>query len=237
MLMKNYRVLALLACSAIASTGAMFAQDKPETTIKADFVNQYVWRGQKLGQTAVQPTLGVSYKGLSLSAWGSYGLTNSSDAKELDLTAAYQTGGFHVGVTDYWFDSPNDKYFEYAAHKTSHVFEANVGYDFGVLALNWYTNFAGNDGVNKDGDRAYSSYVEAAVPFKFAGCDFTATVGAVPYATSFYSKANGFAVTNITVQATKEVKVTPTFSLPVFAGLTANPSDQHAYFTFGFTLQ
>ena len=36
----------------------------------------------------------------------------------------------------------------YSAHQTSHVFEANVGYDFGPHALNWYTNFAGNDGVN-----------------------------------------------------------------------------------------
>ncbi len=32
------------------------------------------------------------------------------------------------------------------------------------FALNRYTNFAGNDGLNKDGDRAYSSYVEADSP-------------------------------------------------------------------------
>ena len=81
--------------------------------------------------------------------------------RSLILPLAYETGGFHIGVTDYWFNSPNEKYFAYKAHETSHVFEANVGYDFGPLALNWYTNFAGNDGVNKDGDRAYSSYLEA----------------------------------------------------------------------------
>ena len=51
-------------------------------------------------------------------------------------------------------------------HENSHVFEANVGYDFSSSCLNWYTNFAGNDGLNKDGDRAYSSYVEATAPFK-----------------------------------------------------------------------
>ena len=53
------------------------------------------------------------------------------------------------------------------------------------LAVNWYTNFAGNDGVNKDGDRAYSSYLELAAPFKLASLDWTATVGAVPFSTSF----------------------------------------------------
>ena len=33
------------------------------------------------------------------------------------------------------------------AYSTAHVFEAQVGYDFGPLAVNWYTNFAGADGV------------------------------------------------------------------------------------------
>ena len=58
------------------------AQEKIETTIGGDFVNEYIWRGQKLGDVAVQPTLGVGYKGLSLTAWGSYGLSNKDDVKE-----------------------------------------------------------------------------------------------------------------------------------------------------------
>ena len=146
------------------------------------------------------------------------------------------TGGFHIGVTDYWFNSPNDKYFAYKAHETSHVFEGNIGYDFGPLAVNWYTNFAGNDGVNKDGDRAYSSYLELAAPFKLASLDWTATVGAVPFSTSFYATANGFAVTNIGLKACKDIEITKSFSVPLFAGIYANPSTQKAYFTFGFTL-
>ena len=165
------------------------------------------------------------------------GLSDKDDTKEFDLTLAYTTGGFHIGVTDYWFNSPNDKYFEYAAHKTSHVFEGNIGYDFGPVALNWYTNFAGNDGLNKSGDRAYSSYVEATAPFKLASLDWTATVGAVPYATSFYSRANGFAVTNLGLKASKDIVITKSFSVPVFAGITANPSSQKAYFICGFTLR
>lgn len=213
------------------------AQDKVETTIAADVVNQYIWRGQDLGDVSLQPTLGIGYKGFSLTAWGSVGLSDKDDTKEFDLTAAYATGGFHIGVTDYWFNTPNDKYFAYAAHETSHVFEANIGYDFGPVALNWYTNFGGNDGVNKDGDRAYSSYVEASMPFKLATCDWSATIGAVPYRTSFYSKANGFAVTNVTLKATKAIDVTKSFSVPIFAAVTANPSSQKAYLVFGFTLQ
>lgn len=235
--MKNLKKIGFMALGMIAAAATANAQDKVEGTVSADVVNQYIWRGQDLGDVGLQPTLGIAYKGLSLTAWGNVGLTDPNDTKEFDLTAAYSSNGFNIGVIDYWFNTPNDRYFCYAAHKTSHVFEANVGYNFGPVALQWYTNFAGNDGFNKDGDRAYSSYVELSAPFKFAGCDWNAAIGAVPYATSFYSEAGGFAVTNISLKATKAIKVTDTFEVPVFAGIAANPSNEKAYLLFGFTLR
>ena len=215
------------------------AQDKIETTVCADVVNQYIWRGQDLGNVSIQPTLGIGIKGFSLSAWGSVGLSNPADTKEFDLTASYSVGGFNIGITDYWFNAgldPENRYFMYNAHSTNHVFEGNIGYDFGVASLQWYTNFAGNDGVNKDGKRAYSSYVELAVPFSLAGVDWTATAGAVPYATSFYG-TSGFAVTNVSLKATKDIKVTDSFSIPIFGQVVGNPCSQNAYLVFGFTLQ
>lgn len=226
----------ILCLLAMVAPVIMCAQDEIETTIGADIVNQYIWRGQELGDVSVQPTLGITYKGVSLTAWGSVGLSDKDDTKEFDITAAYTIGGFHIGVTDYWFNTPNERYFAYEAHKTSHVFEANIGYDFGVASLNWYTNFAGNDGVNKDGKRAYSSYFEASVPFKLASCEWTATIGAVPYATSFYANANGFAVTNVGIKATKDIKINDHFCIPIFAGITANPSTEKAFFIFGLSL-
>lgn len=236
---------ALAAILALSVTGAR-AQDKIEGTIGADVVSRYYWRGQALGDAAIQPTLGLSWKGLSLTAWGSYGFVDKDDTKEFDLTLAYSNGGFHAGVTDYWFDRgttfdgtpvEDAKYFKYGAHETTHVWEANIGYDFGFLALNWYTNIGGNDGVNKDGDRAYSSYFEASAPFKLAGLEWNAAVGVVPYRTSFYSEANGFAVTNVSLRATKDIKITDKFSVPIFAQVAGNPSNEKAYFLVGFTLQ
>lgn len=213
------------------------AQDRVEATVQADVVSQYIWRGQDLGDVSLQPTLGLAYKGLSLTAWGSVGLSDPDDTKELDLTLAYKVGGLNIGVTDYWFNAPNDRYFCYAAHETSHVFEANIGYDFGSVAVQWYTNFAGNDGFNKSGKCAYSSYVEASAPFRLAGCQWTAAVGAVPYATSFYADAGGFAVTNVSLRAAKDIHVTKSFTLPLFAAVSANPSTEKAYMVFGFTLR
>lgn len=235
--MKKIGKVLILVCGLVAMVNTAKAQDKPEVSVSADFVNQYIWRGQDLGDISVQPTLGVAYKGLSITAWGSVGLSDNEDTKEFDLTLSYSLGNFNIGITNYWFNTPNDRYFSYAAHKTSHVFEANIGYDFGLCALQWYTNFAGNDGVNKSGDRAYSSYVELSAPFKLGGADWTAAVGAVPYATSFYGEAGGFAVTNVSLKASKDINITKTFSVPVFAGIYANPSTEKAYLAFGFTLR
>jgi len=207
--------------------------------LSGDIVSSYIWRGQDLGNVSLQPTLGVAYKGLSLTAWGSVGLTTPADTKEFDLTLAYTLGGFNIGITDYWFNAgldPENRYFKYDAHGTNHVYEANIGYDFGLASVQWYTNFSGNDGVNKDGDRAYSSYVEVVVPFKLSAIDWTATAGAVPFATDFYG-TNGFAVTNLALKATKDIKVTDTFSIPIFAQVAANPCSQKAYLVLGLTLQ
>ncbi len=224
----------------LAAVAATHAEDnKIETTIASDFVSQYIWRGQDLGSVAVQPTLGIGWKGLSLTAWGSYGLVDKDDTKEFDLTLGYNIGGLNVGITDYWFNEGLERkgrYFKYKAHGTNHVFEANIGYDFGVASIQWYTNFAGNDGVNKDGDRAYSSYVEVAAPFRLAKVDWSAAVGAVPYATDFYD-TRGFAVTNISLKATKDIRVTDSFSIPIFGQVAANPRSQKAYLVVGFTLQ
>ncbi len=231
--------IVLMAMMFIAAMSASAQENEIETTVSADVVSSYIWRGQDCGSAAIQPTLGIGYKGLSLTAWGSYPLVDTGDAKEFDLTLAYATGGFNIGITDYWFNigmEPEGRYFKYDAHSTNHIFEANIGYDFGGASIQWFTNLGGNDGVNKDGKRAYSSYVELGVPFKVAAVDWSATVGAVPYATSLYG-TDGFAVTNLALKATKDIKVTDTFSIPVFAQIAANPCAQKAYFVFGFTVQ
>lgn len=236
MSMKKIVIMAMMIATGMCAK----AQESIETTIGADVVNQYIWRGQNLGNVALQPTLGVSYKGLSLTAWGSVGLANTADTKEYDWTLSYTLGGLNIGVTDYWFSTmiggdPDGRYFKYDAHSTNHVFEAKVGYDFGFASLQWFTNFAGND-YKTDGKRAYSSYMEVVVPFKLSAIEWTATAGAVPYESAQYG-TSGFAVTNLALKATKDIKVTDTFSVPVFAQVVANPCSQMSYLVLGFTLQ
>ena len=192
-----------------------------------------------MGSVSFQPSFGVAYKGLEILADGNVGLTETSDPKEIDVTLSYTIGGLCFGITDYWSNQGLDldnRYFRYNAHSTNHVFEVNLGYDFGVVAIQWNTNFAGFDGLNKNCKRAYSSYVELNVPFRLGGAEWTATAAAVPYATTYYN-TNGFAVTLLWLKATKEIQITDRFSIPVFAKVLANPCAQKGHLAFGFTLR
>ena len=225
------RVIAIVLLS-MAMPFKAKAQDKVEASVGADLVSGYIWRGQDLGGVSIQPSASVAFKGFSLEAWGSVGF-ESKDDKEFDLTLGYSTGGFSISVTDYWFNS-GPRYFQYGARNTAHVFEGQIGYDFDLFAVNWYTNFAGADGLNNDGDRAYSSYLSLAAPFKLGGLDWTAEIGATPWATDFYG-ANGFAVCDISLGVSKDIKITDSFSLPLFAKATWNPRSEGAYFVVGLS--
>ena len=73
--MKSLKKIGLLALALTACATGAQAQDKIEANVAADVVSQYIWRGQECGQVSLQPTLGLSWKGLSLTAWGSVGLS------------------------------------------------------------------------------------------------------------------------------------------------------------------
>ena len=68
--------------------------------INADFVSSYMWRGMKCGNAAVQPTLGITMGGFTLSAWGSTEFRNENN--EIDLTLEYQFKRLTLNVTNYF---------------------------------------------------------------------------------------------------------------------------------------
>nr|WP_239469664.1 hypothetical protein [Bacteroides caecigallinarum] len=227
-------MMLIIAILGLTSTSGIKAQDKVEASVGADLVSGYIWRGQDLGGVSIQPSAGLSYKGFSLSAWGSVGF-NGGDTKEFDLTLGYSYGGFNIGVTDYWFTS-QDSPARYSDYKDAHTFEVALGYDFGPLAVNWFTNFAGLVGTNEEGKDVYASYISISAPFKLGGIDWNAEIGATPWANSFYNGySDGFKVSSISLQASKEVKITDSFSFPLWAQAIWNPTTKGAYFVAGIS--
>lgn len=232
-------MLALLTLTPFSATTR--AQDKVKPITELELASAYIWRGQNLGGISIQPNVGLAYKNFSLSAFGSIGI-DQKDTKELNFTLGYDNEKFSFSVTDYWVDRTVNEVGESVPQKfftrghTNHVFGAQIGYDFGVVAIDWYTNFAGADGKTLSGKRAYSSYCAVASPFTAMGVDLTAEVGMVPWATDYYNGyTKRFAVTEVSLLAEKSVAVTERFSLPLFTKLIVNPCMEDVYLTVGLS--
>lgn len=148
--------------------------------MKADIVTHYVWRGQDKTGLSIQPRLEASWKNLSFNVYGSAGL-DETDYQELNLGLSYRLGHFNIGVTDYWqtgIDYEN-RYLYYDSHEGAHQYEANVGFTCKTFSLQAYTMFGGND-FKLNGERAYSTYIELGIPFKFCGLDWDTKIGLTP---------------------------------------------------------
>ena len=217
---RSKRKFMIVAMLLVCNSG-IWAQNQVECHLKADFVSNYIWRGQDLGNVS---------------------LSRSSDAREIDLTLTYETGGLSFGIVDYWSEGNDSRYFFYK-YGTGHAFEGFISYNFGPVSASWQTYFAGNDYQEDDGEyqssndkRAYSSYFGLSAPFRLATCDWEAEVGFVPWKSGTY-EVSSFNVTNLSLRATKAIQISQSFELPLFGQVIANPASQHFYFVFGFTLQ
>ena len=235
--MKRFHIVNRLFSTLIGGllTIPCLAQQKAEIDFQTDIVSQNIFRGQDQGDVSIQPVLSAAWKGLELEVEGSVGLSNSKDCKQIDMTLSYNIGKFKFGVVNYWDDEPKEPYF-YFGDNSGHQFEGFVAYDFGVLSASWGTLFAGSDARNSKNKRVYSSYLELTAPFKLCGLDCDAQVGIVPWETDYYN-TTGFAVTNLALNISKDVRITDSFSLPLFASLISNPSTRDLFFVGGLSFK
>lgn len=238
-------IIKALAVVAICFIGTKAAAQ--EFTVQGDIVSSYVWRGMYQTGASFQPTLGFSTSGFSITAWGSTDFdgaaaSEGAAAKEIDLTAAYTFGesGLTLSVADLWWAGQGaGKFGDFKSHTTAHHFEAGLAYTLPCekfpLSMAWYTMFAGMD-KKADGKQNYSSYVEFNYPFTVKMVDLNLTCGVVPYEAPQYN-TNGFAVTNVALKGTTAIKITDSFSLPIFAQAIYNPRMEDAHLVFGITLR
>ena len=220
----------------LAAANAAYGEDDKKLTVDvgADVVSSYVWRGQYQTGVSFQPSLSASWSGLTLGVWGS---TDFSIAKEFDFTLSYEIGGLSVGITDYWIPADGQKegmrYFGYA--KEQHLFEGNISYHFGdnlPLSLGWNTVFYGDQDLNEEDKRMYSSYFTVGYDFTVKGAECTAEVGVNPWASQFHDEFN---VMSLSLTAKKSIAITSEFSLPVFVQMIFAPAKNDAHLVFGIT--
>lgn len=236
-------IFASILGAALTLSSAASAQEKVTVNGNIDLVNNYVWRGMDQNSGfSVQPTLGLSYKRFTLSAWGSQSLTNNAerDVQELDLNLSYSIGGLSATLTDYWWGGLHNPYGYYKQGPADnpvdggHHFEATLGYNFGdkfPLTLAWSTWFAGADLRTEGGNRSYSTYINASYDIACpADVTLTPSVGFTPWQGYYHDKA---AITDISLKASKDVALSDKLSLPIFVQAIASPVNDHVYLVAG----
>jgi hypothetical protein len=215
------RLIAILMFTVFSTV--IFAQEETVSPISvgADLYSRYIWRGTDFGNSpAVQPNIEFAKGGFAVGAWGSYPL-NGSSYLEADLYAGYTTKfGLNVNATDYYFPAAaggsviDSSYFGNGGH----TFEVGLKQTLGSFYL------AGYYWLNADNDL----YFETGYSFK----DFSLFLGA---GNSIYSPgANGdFNVVNIGISASREIKISDSFSLPISGSFIVNPDLNQAHIVVG----
>ncbi len=243
-LMKKIFISTLLLLGVYSATPA-FAQDATAESSSnnalsvnagADLVSTYVWRGMNLAPASFQPSLGFSVAGFSLGAWGSADFEHG--VNEFDLAAAYNISCVTFGLTDYCgaYTRLEDGTFPKYGDYDNHILEANAALDFGAISDKFKLTIAANVNLVNDkddnDDEQYSTYIEFGYPVTVGDVDVAFALGLTP-AEGLYS--DGFNVTNISIKGSRTVKITPDFSIPVFAQAVLNPYTEQTYMIFGIT--
>jgi hypothetical protein len=248
--MKKFLSISLLFLF-LGITG-IFAQDTETKSVKGldislDLMSRYIWRGTDFGASpSIQPGVSYTYKGLTLGAWGAFA-TNLTGIQEGDLFLSYSIKDMvSLTITDYFFPDENKpyNYFDYG-DSTAHVFEAGISFDgtdkipFTFLLA---TNFYGADArrINDDGTVGkiqFSTYAELTYTYKnlsaFMGVNLTKP-NTDKGESGFYGDKIG--IVNLGLTATKEVKITDYFNLPISVSLITNPVAKRIYLVAGISL-
>jgi len=215
----------------------------------ADMVSRYIWRGTDFGNSpSIQPFLSLTVGNLEIGSWGAVATNNSF--KEIDLYATYTIKNLSLTVTDYFVPeigglaaSPDNRFFFYGDKNTAHALEASVKYQGTENFPLWVTGGVfvyGNDkrwGYDAEKDSLantyYSSYLEAGYSFAVNETSAELFVGATPRAGAY---GDGLGVVNVGITASRALKITDDFELPLKGSLIFNPQANKVFFVFGITL-
>lgn len=219
-------------------------EGRGKVTVKADVVNAYVWRGQYVTGTSIQPMVNLIFGNFQINTWGNSDIARGDD-KELDLMLRYTFDRLTIGLSDYWIS--NEKKFNLFDFEKTHYLEANFDYRLNQipLKLSWNTMFAGADrymNVNGKMKNAFSTYIEAAYSFEVNKMGLDAVIGCSPWKstaqhTGGYPYAtDGFAVVDISLRVTRSISITDNYSFDIFGHIIINPAKEDAFFVFGVSI-
>jgi hypothetical protein len=248
--------LAFLAISIWAGAAVDSDKDNASTSVPADhiphttdsllveltasFQSRHIWRGSLTCDAwNIQPSFNISKNNFLVGAWAAYTVDNSY--AEVDVYASYSIGNLTFSLLDYF--CPNEtirfnRFFDLNQSTTQHTVDATISFDgtkqvpfsLMVSTLLW-----GDDLNPATGKNYYSTYIEAGYNWsRTATQDYQFFVGLTPYR-GYY--ADSFNIVGVGAGVNQKIKITDSFSLPVFGKLILNPYTENLFVVFGFSLQ
>ncbi|HBX52390.1 MAG: hypothetical protein A2275_06160 [Bacteroidetes bacterium RIFOXYA12_FULL_35_11] len=243
----------------------LYAQEETEESspieFGADLMSRYIWRGCDLGgkSPSLQPSLSLNWKtkdtthAIKIGAWGAYTFSATAN-EEADLFLTYTFKDMiTLTINDYFFSGLNtgkkDKYFIYSKDSTGHLYEGTLSFNGTEkipFTLLFAINFFGNDvrKIKDDGSEGtivMSKYIELGYKKTIKEVDFNAFIGAAlddpdedKGESGFYYN-NSAGIINLGIKASKEIKITENYKLPVQCSFIVNPEAEKAYIVFGIT--
>ncbi|MCF6213483.1 MAG: hypothetical protein L3J45_05600 [Flavobacteriaceae bacterium] len=219
-----------------------FTQETSKTSLDfgADFQSRYIWRGIQFGgnSASAQPYLEVSSGKFTFAAWAAYSLGGINQFQETDLYVTYApSDNLSFTITDYFFpeEGTQSSYFTYK-NGTGHVYEFTLAYasEDSPIGFTLATNFAGAD---KNGTKqSYSTYLELNYSKTVNEVDYSLFAGGVVGDKGGYYLTSGSGLINLGLSASKNIKLSSTYSLPINTALIFNPDQGNIFITFGFSL-
>lgn len=204
------------------------AQEESKWNAGLDIYSSYIWRGLKFGTgAAFQPSVDFTAGGFTIGAWGSFS-TGNNEAAEADLYATYaldlgEKAALSLTVTDYYF--PGSEYF----NGDSHYFEPMVNLGLGNLSLT-AAYMIYNAAPSGSGDLyLQAGYTAGPVSITLGG-------GNGQYSMEDENEDDKFAISNIGIGTSKEIKITDSFSLPISGSIILNPSSEQLFVVVGISL-
>ncbi len=212
-------------------------------SVNVDFVNRYIWRGFDLGANtpSLQPNVKFSAGDFSAGFWGAYALANEKALEEIDFYAGYsfslsESGSIYIGFTDYMNPNSGIKIGSFSNYDDSdgpgaHYLELNAGYS-GPESFPFTFSF--NSFVYNIENNPI--YFQIAYNTSIDDVGFSIFTGATTGDENGYYGVTEFSVINLGFTASKSIKVTESFSVPLFGSIILNPAAEDLFYVLGFSL-
>lgn len=241
--MKKFVTLFLLVSGFLT-----YGQNNLSFDFGADFVSRYIWRGVEFGAVGDQPatphlqphaslTYSFGKSSLTLGFWASYGLDSKYSENDLSISYSVDTeiGNIVFAVNDYYYPYTGMKFSDFDDDGNgAHTIELNLSYTFpGKFPLNLMIS----NNVLNDLPENESLYFQAAYPFSISDVDLSVFAGMANGVSAWHGVTSDKLVfINVGFSASKTIKITDEYSIPLAMDWIYNPHKEISYLVFKISI-